>query len=236
MNAARFEELLGQLSDGELTPAEGDELAAAVRGDPIQRRALRQHLVLWELWSQQRAPERSADAFIASCRTRFRAEQQGESFLTGLKERISRNAAAAPTPTRLGAWWSAFRRPTGPAWVASVALVALVTLLWLLAPHRAEATTIVQGEAVCTACVLHEGHAHTPAVRVRMNGGTRIYYLKPSPMLTGLQSYFCSGPAPITVEGRPQTDGNRVVIEVRHIEMPPPPPKPSDDQRVLFPL
>ena len=34
MNTGRFEELLGQLFDGDLSAAEGDELAAMLRADP----------------------------------------------------------------------------------------------------------------------------------------------------------------------------------------------------------
>jgi len=236
VNAGRFEELLERLLDGELTPVEGDELAAVLRTDPARRRELRQHLVLWELWSQQQAPERSAAAFLAGWRTRLRAERQGESFLAGLKTRISRDSAGESPLRRLGAWWAALQRPAGLAWAASVALVTCATFFWLLAPHRAQATTIVHGEAVCTACVLHEGHTHTPAIRVQTDGATHIYYLESSPRLTELQGYFCSGPNPITVEGKPHPAGGRMMLDVSHIELPPPPPKPNDDQRILFPL
>lgn len=236
MSPERFEELLGRLLDGELSPVDGDELAAVLRAEPDRRRECRQHLVLWELWSQQQAPERSAEAFVAAFRTRMHAERQSESFVDSLKKRIARDAGGAGTESRLGAWWAALRRPAGLAWASSVAVVALVFFVWLLAPHRAEAMTIVHGEAVCPLCVLHEGHVHRPALRVNEGGVARVIDLDPSDQLAQMQGYFCSGPNPLTVEGRPHTEAGRTSFNVSRIELPPPSPKSSDDQRSIFPL
>jgi len=235
MTDPRFEELLGELLDGELTPAAGDELAAAVRAEPVRRRELRQHLVLWELWSQQQAPERSAEAFLASWRTRLRAESHGEAFLAALKSRISRAGISDSRPSWFGAGWDGLRRPAGLVWASAVAVVALTLFVWLLTPHRAEAT-ILRGEAVCPACTLHEGHVHAPALRVHADGTTHIYYLEGFPKLTEMQGYFCSGPNPITVEGTPRTAAGRASVSVSRLEVPPPNPKTNDDQRILFPL
>jgi hypothetical protein len=109
-------------------------------------------------------------------------------------------------------------------------------VFWLAAPRSAQAMITIQGEAVCPACVLHEGHQHTPAIRVRTGGTTLTYYLDRSPALTVGQEYFCMGPNPIMVEGKPRTEGGRVLLNVSRAVLPPPPPKPRDDQRILFPL
>ena len=222
MNVERFEELLGRLLDEELTPAEGDELAAVLRAEPERRRALRQHLVLWELWAQQQAPERSADAFLAACRTRLRAERQGDSFLTRLKERISRDTTHPKRQKPVITRWSALLRPTGLAWAASASFLLLGALLWLVAAHRTAVLTVVQGEAVCPACVLHIGHEHVPAVRVQKDGVATVYYLKSSSDLSSSQSYFCGGPTPVKVEGKAHRDGDRLILDVSHIELPSP--------------
>jgi anti-sigma factor RsiW len=210
MNTDRFEELLGRLLDDELSLAEGSELAAALRAEPARLRELRQHLGLWELWAQQQAPERSAEAFLAACRTRLRAEREGENFLTRLKERIARDSTKSKVPTRM-------------AWAASIALLISATaiLLWQFSAHPTTETMIaLQGEAVCPACVLHEGHEHVPAVRVRKSGATRVYYLDPSPALARQQGYFCGGPTPVAIEGKTHRVGNRDRLTVSHIELP----------------
>jgi len=210
MNTDRFEELLGRLLDNELSLAEGDELAAALRAEPARFRELRQHLGLWELWTQQQAPERSAEAFLAACRTRLRAEREGENFLTRLKERISRDSTKSKRPTHL-------------AWAASIALVIAATaiVLWQFAAHPStEIMIALQGEAVCPACVLHEGHEHVPALRVRKDGATRVYYLDPSPALASQQGYFCGGPTPVKIEGKIHRVGDRDRLAVSQIELP----------------
>jgi len=210
MNTDRFEELLGRLLDNELSLAEGDELAAALRAEPARLRELRQHLGLWELWTQQQAPERSAEAFLAACRTRLRAECEGEGFLTRLKERIYWDSTKSKMPTRL-------------AWATSIVLVISATAiaLWQFAAYPSTETMIaLQGEAVCPACVLHEGHEHVPAVRVRKNGATRVYYLDPSPALASQQSYFCGGPTPVKIEGKTHRVGGRDRLAVSQIELP----------------
>jgi len=222
VNAERFEALLGCLLDDELTPLEGDELAAAIRADPGRRSELRQHLMIWELWAQQQAPERSADAFLAACRTRLRAARQGESFLTRLKARLPRSTTNPKRLTPSGRWWSALRRPAGLAWAASVVLLSFASVFWLVTTHRAAALTVVQGEAVCPACVLHIGHEHVPAVRVQKDGVATVYYLKSSTDLSSRQGYFCGGPTPVKVEGKAHRDGDRLFLDVSHLELPSP--------------
>jgi hypothetical protein len=239
----RFDELLGLLFDGELPPAGCDELVAVLRADPRRRRELRQDLVLWELWSQQHAPERSAEAFLAGCRTRLRAERQGESFLTHLKERISRDAGATRAPSRsvqvaLAEFWQALRPPAALAWAAAVGLVAVVSIVWMLAPPRAEAVVSVHGEVVCTACILHETHDHLAAIRVHEGGATRVYYVGSDQKEMQRLGNFCAAPIPLTATGKTENRGGRLVIEVQTAatDPRPAPPPPKPEERVLFPF
>ena len=83
MNQARYKELLGRLLDDQLSATEANELAVGLEADDRLREDLRHHLVLWELWSQQQAPERSSTAFIAAWQTRLRAEAEGADVFAG---------------------------------------------------------------------------------------------------------------------------------------------------------
>jgi hypothetical protein len=56
VNTSRYQELLGCLLEGELSGAEAEELAGGLSASPALRQDLRQHLVLWEVWSQHQAP------------------------------------------------------------------------------------------------------------------------------------------------------------------------------------
>ena len=89
MNSQRYQELLGRLLEGELSDAEAGELAAGLKEQPELQRELRSHLVLWELWSQQHTPERSADAFLNAWKTRLRVESEdADAFAEAMRLRI----------------------------------------------------------------------------------------------------------------------------------------------------
>ena len=119
MTPERYEELLGRLLDGEITPAEGEALAAALRADPVRRRDCRHHLELWDLHAQQLAPERSAESFMAAWNTRCQAEREAVPFITGLWERISRETGCgnAKRAAGLPGWWASVTSAQG--WVAT---------------------------------------------------------------------------------------------------------------------
>jgi hypothetical protein len=235
MNAERYEELLGRLFEGELSEPEAAELAQELSANPGLQHDLQRLLVLWEVWSQHQTPERSAEAFVAAWKTRLRAESEGaDKFYQAVLDHLGNRSR------RLSTWvsslWAALRRPMGIAWAASAAVAGLAVVFWLAVPRSAQAMIAIEGEAVCPACVLHEGHQHTPAIRVHTGGKTLIYYLDRTPPLTPGQGYFCTGPHPITVEGKPRTEHGRMLLNVSRTVLPPAPPKTSDDQRILFPL
>jgi hypothetical protein len=235
MNAERYEELLGRLLEGELPEPEAVELAQELSANPGLQLDLQRHLVLWEVWSQYQTPERSAEAFVAAWKTRLRAENEGaDKFYQTVLDHLGNRGRRLST--WVSALWAALRRPKGIAWAASAAVAGLAVVFWLAVPRSAQAMIAIEGEAVCPACVLHEGHQHTPAIRVHTGGKTLIYYLDRTPPLTPGQEYFCTGPHPITVEGKPRTEHGRLLLDVSRTVLPPPPPKTNDDQRILFPL
>ncbi|MBI5380564.1 MAG: hypothetical protein HZA31_01565 [Opitutae bacterium] len=225
MNAARYQELLGRLLEQELTESEAAELARGLTAQPGLQTDLQRHLVLWEIWSQHASPERSAEAFVAAWATRLRAENEGaDPFWQAVQARLA---------DRRRWFWPGWR---ATLWATSAVAAGLAVALWLVVPRAAQAMVTVQGEAVCTVCILHESGAHLPAVRVRAEGKPAVYYLQPTPELHALQDRFCNGPAPITVDGTTQTQAGRTTLHPHHFELRPPPPPPPASERVLFPL
>lgn len=230
--ADRFEELLSRLFDGELTDTEAGALTALLRDHPPLRSELRQHLVIWELWSQQKAPERSADAFVAACHTRLRAERQGDSFLASLRERLPNKEHEEQRGASLW-WW--LRRPASLAGAISFLTAAAAILFWFVVlPHRAVATVTLHGEAVCTACILHETHEHRPAIRVTEGGRTRIYYVKSDRHPFERAGDFCSAPVPLVVTGRAESKDGRLEMEASSVQRDSAPDSPAGP--ILFPF
>ncbi|HLP08538.1 MAG TPA: hypothetical protein VK178_10250 [Opitutaceae bacterium] len=223
MNDARFEELLDRLLENELSDADGDELANALRAEPGRGRELRRHLALWELWSQQHAPERSVEAFCASWRERLRAEEEPDGFLAAVRSRIALDAGDGGTQISLREWWRALWRAPRAVWLPAATMTVLAVFFGVWLAHRAEAMVTIQGEAVCPACVLHIGHEHVAAIRTQEGGSARVYFLAPTPELASMQPYFCSGPNPITIEGRLVVEADRTTVSVNRIVAPPVP-------------
>lgn len=222
MNTQRYQELLGRLLEGELADVEAEELATELKEQPELQRDLRSHLVLWELWSQQQTPERSADAFLNAWKTRVRVESEdSDAFAEAMRPRIG-----APHPRTGGIlsllrfFTGAIRRPKGMAWAASLVIVTSAAVLWFSGARSAPSVTVLKGEAVCTACVLHETPDHTPALRVFVGPSTNIYYLDPSPTIAPLQSYFCNGPTAATAEGKARTEKGRRLFHATTVTIP----------------
>jgi hypothetical protein len=243
----RYHELLGCLLDGEISDAQAEELTQMLTSQPGWRRDFQEHLVLWDLWSQLTTPERSAAAFAAAWRTRLAAEAGAVEFREAVRTKLE---AAAPRQERrglrevinasLGTWKMALHRPAGLAWAATMTLAAVVAgLLWVTLPHSAHATVTIHGEAVCTACVLHQTHECHPAIRVTAGGATQIYYLDSNRAVAGLQGRFCTGPTPAVATGTTATKGGRLLFDAASVVLPEDrknrdPPK--KDERVLFPF
>jgi hypothetical protein len=215
MNDERFEFLTGRLLDGELSAAEGEELAAAMRAGPDRRRELRQHLVLWELWTQQQASERSEDAFLAAWHTRLRAERQGDEFVVSVRERLSHRLRGDSWRSRALSWWRGAGRPIQVVLTATAAAVVLSASFWLAVPQDARATTTLKGEVICTACMLHETHEHLPAIRVQTDGTEQIYYVTSDRRALVRLGNYCVAPVPLIATGRANVNDGRREISVQ---------------------
>lgn len=249
MTSERFDDLLGLLLEDELSGVEAGELALMIRTDPARRRELREHLVLWELWAQQQAPERSAEAFVAACTTRLRAERHGEGFIADLKQRMLRESAPEPRrervvrnagkiPGAVAGLVRALLRPAGVAWTAASAAV-LAVVCWVAIPRAAQATTLVHGEAVCTTCILHETHGvHRPAIRVREGDAVRTYYVQSDSEPILRLGDFCAAPVPLVAKGTTAIRDGRHSIDIQTLESAPAQsPRPDrPDEPVLFPF
>jgi hypothetical protein len=106
------------------------------------------------------------------------------------------------------------------AWAASVFIVISAAVLWFCGARSAQAVTVLKGEAVCTACVLHETQEHAPALRVVSGPRTDIYYLDRNPAVAGLQGYFCTGPTDATAEGKTRTEGGKRLFHAETVTIP----------------
>ena len=237
MNPVRYQELLSRLLDGELTQTEAEELARGLSGSPTLREDLRQHLVLWEVWSQQQTPERSADSFVKAWKTRLHAPSESAgAFSDAARTRLQ---ASGMIESWIRACLATVRHPVRIAWAASLMLVGLVALFWLASPRSTQAMVTISGDAVCTACVLHESHEHLPVIRVTQGGAAQNYYLVRNPAVTGLQDYFCGGPTPATAKGTCKTSHGRRLFNAAVVTLPDsakPKGQSTNDVRSIFPI
>jgi hypothetical protein len=237
VNTARYEELWGRLLEGELSDVEAEEMAAGLDISETERRDFQRHLVLWELWSQEQAPERSSEAFVRAWKTRIRAEVEGADAFAGAVRAQIEARESRPNVINFFRRFLAVCYPARIA-VASLLMVGLGLALWFAIPQPAQAVTL-RGEAVCTACVLHESDKHSPAVRVIAGGATNIYYLERNSAVAGLQDYFCSGPRPVTAQGKSRMEAGRRQFEAGTVTIPDSiktPGQPTNAPKVLFPI
>src|SRR5205823_14086112 len=140
MNEERYHELLGRLLDDELDSTQGRELADWLPQNPDRRSDVQQHLMLWDLFSQQYQVERTADAFVEACKTRIVAEADENIFVRDterkLREAAGKTARTEGRPALSVREW--LRRLLAfPRWAVGIAAVLLVGLgVWLFPPSR----------------------------------------------------------------------------------------------------
>jgi hypothetical protein len=136
MTEARYQELLSYLLDDELDDAGAGELADWLRAHPHARADVQRQLLLWELYGQQCRSERSADAFVAACQTRIKAETDGQAFLENFRAHLrphgTENPARFQHPGATAHWLGQFFTPRW-TFAFTVCLFALALLIaWLL--------------------------------------------------------------------------------------------------------
>lgn len=211
MSRDRYEALVGALlEDGRLSPDESEELASLLKADGALRDDLRRQLILWDLCAQQHAPERTAESFVAACHTRLRAsgEPEDAAFLDALRHRL----ATPKRPAGVIRRW--IRGPLALAWAAPLAAAVLAIVLWLGAPREAVATTL-HGEAICTACMLHESHEHRPVLRYHDGAEEKLCYLECELAVAHAIGNYCAGPVPIDATGGLRREEGRLVLAVQ---------------------
>jgi len=193
----RYQEQLSLFMYGEPTEAELNELAALLKNDEALTEHFREELLIWETWSQENAPERSADAFLAGFRTRFRAEEDAPEFELSVIKHLK-------------------ERKNPFLWQPIIAIAAvLIILLSLgyffnpadintgLVPSAQAGMVQIQGECVCMHCTLAMTDRCSKAVRyIGADGKTRIIRLVRNPDLRQYNACFCKGPTLVKIEGK----------------------------------
>ena len=229
MTRARYEELLGRALDSELSEAESAELRDAVESDAELLRDLREHLVLWDLWSQDQTTGRDGAAFLRSFQTRLGAEADTDSFAALTVQRITadeRSRARTFWPLALAAslvvavaWWATETRRQPPLAVQSeIAAPPLPTKP--AAPSKEAQLIQVRGELVCAKCALHGAEVHIAAIRVDAATGDDLLFISSETAAGDLHGEtFCAKPASVIAEGRIQETGNRRELLATRMEI-----------------
>jgi hypothetical protein len=230
MKRERYHQLLSVLLDEDLWEGDADELLAGLREQPELQRDLRQHLILWDVWSQHAAEERSAEAFIEAWKTRVFAEAGAEQFSQSVLDRIGAPLAALRYRVPFWKRW----RPLQIA-CAMLVLTFLAAAGWwaqqqfskaktarekagLLAPFGTNQVVTISGEGVCIWCVLHETPHPGPAIRIGEGGATKIVYLEFSAYSQAMHHYFAGGTT-VTAKGVLREEQGRLTLTTQSVEV-----------------
>ncbi len=147
MSQDRLVELVAMATEDRAGAAELSELDALASSDAGAARLLAAHLAIDDILSQQLAPERGAEAFLAGFRERVRIAEDGDSFRAKVMAAIDREL---PWHQRMGEWGL---RAGGLA-AAAVLAIGLLSLLLAGAesstpqpPHAVDGITALQQPA-----------------------------------------------------------------------------------------
>lgn len=88
MSAERYQELLSELIDGDLSASQTEELTELLGNDPRRLEEARSELAFADLLEQSLNPERSFSAFLDGLETRVRAEKTSEEFIAELLPKL----------------------------------------------------------------------------------------------------------------------------------------------------
>ena len=106
MSETHVDLLIARLIDGELSHTEARELAGLIEMNPALGRAVRRELELSDLLSQKFHEARSANAFMAAMKVRFRADRSATRFVAAAVDRIERAERPRKKPVaRKTMWW-----------------------------------------------------------------------------------------------------------------------------------
>jgi hypothetical protein len=241
MTDARYHELLSQLLESALSEADAKELRLGLEDEPRRLRDVREHLMLWELWAQEQAPQRGAEAFGRGFQARLRAELEG---------RAGSNAPAG-VPMRRGDRRVVLTCAAG----VLLMLVSAVAVLWQRSPRRpvtvmrgsaqapiaapvrdplptpgpeqygtespAARLVSVRGEGVCTRCILHLTKKCQLAIRVREGEREELLLVNENAASRDLGPACCASPVPILAQGTVHTENGRLFLAATRLEVQP---------------
>ena len=196
MSTARYDELVSLYIDGEPSAEELNELEELLKSDEKLALDFQDQLITWDAWSQETAPERSADSFFAGVKTRVRAEKDAPAFELSVTQKLKQRRLPMPFHPIIA--------------VAATAALMLIFVQVMLSSSKGPTSEViaqtnhicVNGECICTHCTLNQTEEHIRAVRYRGEGGkTEIVLLKNNPEMNMKMRHFCRGPTPVLVEG-----------------------------------
>jgi hypothetical protein len=241
MTDGRYQELLSRLLESTLSEADAEELRHGLEDEPRRQRDIREHLMLWELWAQEQAPRRGAEAFGRGFQTRLRAELEGRAAPD----------APAGVPTRRG------NRRVVLTCAAGVLLLlaSAVAVLWPRSPRRpvtvlrgsaqapnaapvrdplptpgptrhgtespAARLVSVRGEGVCARCILHLTQKCQLAIRVREGEHQELLFVNENAASRDLGPACCASPVPVLAQGTVHTENGRLVLAATRLEVRP---------------
>lgn len=205
---ARYEELLSLYMDGDPTENELNELTEMLKSDRELAENFRQELLIWETWSQEHAPERSSEAFLAGLHTRLRAEDDSSEFELSVTTQLKEQKALIRWPSLLA---------------IAAAVVILLSLGYFINPSdidtglvsTAEAAHVhIQGKCVCMHCTLKcEGRCRQAVRFMDENGVEQILPLRRDPHLRKYSKHFCKLASHVDIEGDIiQENGERILV------------------------
>lgn len=207
MSTTRYDELVSLFFDGEPSDEELNELAQWLKNDESLATDFREQLLIWEAWSQETAPERSANSFFAGIQTRLRAENDAPAFELSVTKKLKQRRLPLPFHPII-------------AVAATAALMLIFVQVMMQSSNENEPAVIaetnhicVHGECVCTRCTLHQTEEHLRAIRYRGHEGhTTIVMLKNNPEMKMHMHHFCKGPTPVLVEGNLTEENGELVL------------------------
>jgi hypothetical protein len=240
MTDARYHELLSQLLESTLSKTDAEELRLGLEDEPRRLRDLREHLMLWELWAQEQASQRSAEAFNRGFQTRLRAELEG------------RVSPGVPADVPMRRW----NRRMVLTFAASVLLLAsAIAVLWSRSPRHTETVkrgsaqspiagpvrdplptpgpsghetespaarlVSLQGEGVCARCILHLTNKCQLTIRVREGEREELFLVNENAASRDLVPACCANPVPILAQGTVHTENGRLLLATTRLEVRP---------------
>jgi hypothetical protein len=209
----RYRELLSLYLDGEPTESELTELARLLESDTRLTENFREELFIWDVWSQETAPERSAAAFLAGLHTRLRAEADAPEFEHSVTQKLHH---------RLRFGWR-------PILALAAGLILLLSLSYFLNPadldngwiSSAEAQTVhIHGECVCMHCTLNREARCRQAIRYTdEQGNVKIIGIARDPRFKKFNTCFCHGPTRALIEGEMIEENGEKILKATSITL-----------------